>query len=137
MSALLFRIITGIAAVYHLLLGLAGLLLPIETFARFSSVFLGVSPSIDAQFHLITKFSAAYILAFGIMLLLLALNPVKNRVLVIPVLALFGVRLLNKIVFFDTIGSSFDVEPVRNIISVVTVLFFFTAILLTRPREKA
>lgn len=131
-----FRLITGIAAIYHTLLGLAGLLLPIKAFTELSGYVLGVSPDLNAQFELIVKFSSAYVLAFGIMLLLLAWNPVKNRTLIVPALVLFGVRLVNKIVFFGLIGTSFKLDPARNIFGILIISFFFCAILFTMPKEK-
>ena len=133
----LFKIFTGIAGVYHIILGVAGLILPADMFVKVSSLILGFSPNVDNQFQFIVKFSSAYILVFGIMLLLLAANPIKNRALVIPALVLFGIRLINKIVFFSSIASSFEIANSRNIFSIVAILFFFLGILLTMPKKES
>lgn len=137
MKITLFKIFTGIAGLYHLVLGLAGLVLPAHAFSKISSIILGMTPKIDAQLQLVIKFSATYVLVFGVMLTLLAINPVKNRILTIPALTLFGIRLINKIVFFSAIGAAFEIPFARNLFAVASLFFFFTAILLTIPPKSS
>jgi len=132
----LFKCLTGIAAVYHLALGLAGLLLPIDAFTGISELILGLRPEVDPQFELTAKFAAAYVLAFGVMLSLLCLNPRKYRLLAIPTLTLFGVRLINKLMFFGTIGESFDVPVARSVFAVASIAVLFFGILLTMPKGR-
>jgi hypothetical protein len=136
MKTTLFKAFTGIAGLYHILLGLCGLLLPIETFASVSELILGLRPEVDPQFQLAAKFASTYILAFGILLLVLFKDPIRYRILAIPVLTLFGVRLINKLVFFGTIGEYFDVPVARNAFAVACVALFFFGILLTLPKAE-
>ncbi|MEM6885847.1 MAG: hypothetical protein AAF571_12530, partial [Verrucomicrobiota bacterium] len=127
---------TAIVGIYHSLLGLAGLLLPTQMLSQVSKWILGVSPEVTPQFHMIAKFSAAYLLVFGLMALILCKDPVKYRVLAIPVLILFGIRLLNKLIFFTAIGSSFGISAGRNVFAVICVALLFGAILLTLPKKQ-
>ncbi len=135
MKLMLFKTLTGIAGLYHIVLGFSALLLPIETFANISKLILGLQPEVDLQFQLATKFASAYVLTFGVLLLILFKEPIKYRVLAIPVLLLFGIRLINKLVYFGTVGQSFDVSAPRNIVAVAFVAIFFFGILLTLPKR--
>ncbi len=136
MKLQIFKLLTGIAALYHIVLGLTGLLLPIDTFAGVSELILGLRPEVDTQFQLTAKFASAYVLAFGVMTGCFCLYPLRLRLLAIPVLTLFGIRLINKLVFFGTIGSSFDVPFARNFFATASVAFLFFGILLTLPKAK-
>lgn len=135
MKITIFRSFTGVIGVYHVLLGLAALLLPTQTFINISGWILGLRPQADAQFQLIASFSAAYIISFGIMMLLLTANPVKFRILAIPALTLFGIRFINKVVLFNTIGDQFNVSPGRNIFATACIAVLFFGILFTLPKE--
>lgn len=137
MRTQLFKLFAGIAGVYHILLGLAGLLLPMETLGGVIGFMLGVQVVPDPQLFFTAKFSAAYILAFGVMLILLTANPVKNRALVIPVLILFGVRLVNKVLFFGPIAEALEVSTGRNLFGIAVILIFFLGILLTLPQRES
>ena len=133
----IFRIVTGIAGAYHVLLGVIGLLFPIETMVKAVTIILGVTLDVDPQLTFISKYVSVYILAFGIMLLILAANPTKYRVLALPALALFGIRLLNRIVFFGAITSTLGTTSARNIMGTGFIFLFFIAILLTMPKKQS
>ncbi|TVP77231.1 MAG: hypothetical protein EA353_10740 [Puniceicoccaceae bacterium] len=136
MKIKLFKVFVGIAGVYHVLLGLSALLLPMESFANVSGLILGLRPEVDPSFQMAAKFAASYVIAFGIVLLILFKDPIKYRILVIPVLALFGVRLINKLVFFGTISETFDVPFARSLFAVACIAVFFFGILLTLPKKE-
>lgn len=136
MKMTLFKAFAGVAGLYHILLGLCGLLMPLEMFANVSQLVLGLRPEVDPQFQMAAKFASTYVLVFGVMLLILFKDPLKYRVLAVPVLTLFGVRLLNKLVFFGAIGESFEVPFGRNVFAVVCVAVFFFGILLTLPKAE-
>jgi hypothetical protein len=133
MKETLFRLTTGIASVYHLLLGTALLVLPAAAMNGMMNVFLGVGVEFDAKLSMIGKFVSAYILAFGVMLALLCLKPVKLRVLVIPALVLFGIRLVNKLVFLTTIEESFGVARGRSIFALACLAVIFAVMTWARP----
>lgn len=133
MRTTIFKTLVGIAGVYHLVLGFSGLFLPMDMFMEVSERVLGVRPEANDQFHLTVKFASTYLLAFGAMLLILFKDPLKYRILLIPVLLLFGVRLINKLILFGAVGSSFEVPAARNLLAVAMVAVFFFGILFYRP----
>lgn len=135
MRMTLFRIATGVAAVYHLVLGGALLLLPEEALGGVAGLFLGMELVIDAQMAMVGKFAASYLLAFGVMMGLLCLRPVRLRALVMPALLLFGVRLANKLVFMAEIEEIFGVARGRSLFALVSIALLFGVIAWTRPME--
>jgi hypothetical protein len=130
-----FKIVTGIVAAYHLALGVVGLTLPVETIAEVVKAVLGFVLEPTDQLPVILKFASVYLLAFGGMMLLLFSNPVKYRVFALPALALFGVRFVINIVFFDVISPDRTGE-VMSYVSLGLIAFFFLAILFTMPKAS-
>ncbi len=133
MKTNLFRLTAGIAAVYHLLLGAAFLLLPAEALHGITKVFLGVGLEFDDKLSMVGKFASAYILAFGVMLALLCWKPVKLRALVIPALVLFGIRLANKMVFLTAIEENFGVDRGRSVFALASLAVIFGVMAWARP----
>ena len=133
MKTILFRLTAGIAGVYHLLLGAAFLVLPAEKLSGTAKGFLGVGIEFDAKLAMVGKFASAYILAFGVMLMLLCWKPVKLRALVIPVLLLFGVRLVNKLVFLTSIEGTFGVDRGRSLFAIASLALIFAVMAWARP----
>ena len=130
-----FRITTGLAAVYHLVLGGALLAMPAGALGGITRVFLGTELEVDARLAMIGKFSAAYLLAFGVMLALLCLKPQRLRALVIPALVLFGIRLANKLVFMTTIEEAFDISRGRSLFAIASLALIFGLMAWSRPTD--
>lgn len=137
MKNTLFKAATGIAGLYHILLAAIGLLFPIEIAAKAFTVALGISIKVTPELTFIAKFISVYMLAFGIMLLILAHNPIKYRAFTWPVLALFGARFLNRVIFFGLLSTTFGMTLSRNIIGSVLILIFFLGIWMTMPKEQS
>ncbi len=133
MKEILFRLTAGIAALYHLALGGALLVLPAEALNGMAKLFLGVAIEFDAKFSMIGKFASAYILAFGVMLALLCWKPVQLRVLVVPVLVLFGIRLANKMVLMTSIEGAFGVDRGRSLFALASLALIFGLLAWARP----
>jgi hypothetical protein len=133
MKTMVFRITTGLAGVYHLALGAAMWLLPAGVLEETVRLFLGTSVGIDPPMAMVAKFSSSYVLSFGIMLILLCLNPVRLRLLAIPALALFGIRAMNKLVLLGPIEEAFEVSRGRSLFSIVSLALIFGLIAFTLP----
>lgn len=129
-----FKFFAIIVGLYHIILGVAALLLPQGVLSAMILLFLGFSPTVNEEFLLISKFTGVYVLAFGAFVLLIARDPERYALLITPVLLLFAVRLINKIVLFDEIGAALDVPTARNLLAVAFVAIFFFGMLFTAPR---
>lgn len=133
MKEILFRLTAGIAAVYHLILGGALLILPADALNGIAKMFLGIAIEFDTKLSMIGKFASAYILAFGLVLALLCWRPVQLRVLVVPVLVLFGIRLANKMVLMTSIEEAFGVDRGRSLFALASLALIFGLLAWARP----
>ncbi len=131
---MVFRITAGVVAFYHLLLGLVCLCLPAAALGGWVRVFLGVDLEFDQDLLLIGKFSAAYVLVFGVMMALLCIKPKAMSALVLPALILFAVRLANKLVFIAQIEETLGVSRGRSVFAVVSLGLFFVLLAWSRPK---
>tara|TARA_B100000809_G_scaffold259040_1_gene303287 strand:+ start:152 stop:604 length:453 start_codon:yes stop_codon:yes gene_type:complete len=133
----IFRVVTGVAGVYHILLAAAGFLCPADTVAKLVGMAFGIDLDLDAdpQLALIVKFVSVYMLAFGVMLLVLSSNPIQYRAFAIPALVLFGLRLVTRILFFSMLTSA-GMSVSRNVIGTGLIFIFFAAILFSLPTKQ-
>ena len=129
----IFKAATAVAGVYHIILAVIGLLFSAEMTTKASQVALGVVLKVDPQMMFVAKFAAAYMLAFGIMLLSLAYNPVQYRLLAVPAAALFAVRFLNRVFLFNAVSSTLGMSWTRNFVGSALIFLFFALIYFTRP----
>jgi len=132
----IFKIVTGVAGLYHVLLAGVALLFPIALTSKAFTFALGINIALTPQIEFIGKFVGVYMLAFGLMLLMLAFNPVKYRVFAYPAIILFGIRLINRILFFGALSTTLEMTASRNIIGSVLILLFFLGIWLTLPPKQ-
>ena len=132
----IFRGATVTAGVYHIVLALIGLFLSAEMTAKASEIALGVTLKSDSQLMLVARFAAAYMLAFGIMLLFLASNPRRFRLFAFAAVVLFGIRFLNRVLLFNLISSTFGMSATRNVVGTAIIFVFFALISLTMPRKS-
>ena len=127
---------TGIAGAYHLVLALVGLCAPTDMLIRTVDMAFGVTLAISPQLGLILKFTSVYMLAFAAMLLLVSFNPVRYRVFVFPALILFGLRFVNRVLFFGTL-TSVGMSLPRNLLGTGVIFLFFVTMLLCLPKRGA
>ena len=135
MSNKIFSVFTGIAGAYHILLAAAGFMLPSDMVARVINIAFGVPLDVDPELLLAVRFSSVYMLAFGVMLLILALNPVRYRALAFPALILFGLRFVNRLLYFNTMTAS-GMPVSRNVIGIILISLFFAGILVFLPKKQ-
>ena len=128
-----FKVFASVVGIYHIILGVSALVLPEGMMSSMVQLFLGFNPSVTDEFVLVAKFTGVYVLAFGIVVLLIARDPVRHALFIGPVLLLFAIRLINKVILFDDIGAQLDVPTARNVLAVAFVAVFFFGLLLTAP----
>ena len=135
MKERIFKIVTGVVGVYNVALGGLVLILPVEKVVSVVEAMKGYSLEVTSQLPLILKFTSAYLLAFGGMMLLLSSNPRKYRLFALPALAVFGTRFVINLLFLDSIAPDRTGESI-NFLSLGLLLFFFLSILLTMPKSS-
>ncbi len=137
MKPFIFKMFTGIAGAYHIILGVIGLLLPIEVTSKAFTMALGVNVALTPQLEFIAKFVSVYMLAFGLMLIILTHNPIKYRMFAYPALVLFGIRFISRIFFFTTLTTAFGMTLQRNLVGSILILIFFFGIWMTLPKKQS
>ena len=129
----LFRIVIGYASIYHILLGLLGTFAGPSIVVGLSSTIFGISPTPDDQFLVTGRFAAAYMLAFGMMLGLLAIDPRKYSMLVWPGVVLFALRIFDRLVYAGQLERAFGTTLGRSLITVAMAVIIIAALVVLRP----
>ncbi|MFK5923702.1 MAG: hypothetical protein QM496_16105 [Verrucomicrobiota bacterium] len=132
----LFKVATVIAGGYHTLLGLAGLLFPLDVIVKVVAMVFGIVLEVGSQLSLILKFTSVYLLVFGVMLLVLSSNPVRYRGLAIPALILFGTRFVNRLVLFAALTAA-GMPVIRNVVGTAQILILFLVIAFCLPKKQS
>ncbi|MBP9749175.1 MAG: hypothetical protein KBD21_00320 [Candidatus Pacebacteria bacterium] len=130
----IFKLLAGVVGIYHVILGVSALVLPTDVMTKVVSTILGVVPVADEQFLLIAKYTGAYVFIFGILALLLASNPHKHRSLIYPILFLFGIRMIDRVLFFGSIAA-ISTSTAQIWFGTISIAFFFFGLLLTIPKK--
>jgi hypothetical protein len=133
---LALRILAGFMGVYHLLMGLFGIISG-EMAARVGQILWGAHVTVDAQFSYLAKFLAAYVIAFGLMMLFIAKDPVRYGALVWVAALLGALRIFERLVFAGELQSAFSIGMNRTILTVIVVAALNLGLIVLRPKEAA
>ena len=136
-SIRIFRFLAGFASVYHFALGLIGTFASTETVLWVVNRVYGVNPTVDAQFIYLTKFIAAYMIVFAIAMAILAWKPMEYRNLVWLPIALFTIRVIERLVFFDLLQDAFNTDMARNLQIIIPIAIMAVALFYFRPRQSS
>lgn len=131
----IFRVVAGFVGIYHIVLG------AVATFGGSSLVGLvaklyNISPTLDSQFLYLAKFIAAYGIAFGVMMAMVAYNPQKYYMLAWGAIVLFAVRIFDRLFYFDLLKEAFDPTMGQNLITVFTIGILGLALFIYMPKKS-
>ncbi len=99
-------------AAYHFLVG-ALLIVSGEASIRFASVALGYTIEPDPALGVAGEVLGCYMIAFGLMLALVARDPHRYRSMLLVAAAFVAVRIVQRIVFADKVIEVFAVPEAR------------------------
>ncbi len=92
------KILAGFMGVYHILMGILGI--ASGSWAAWGAHALWhANVTVDPQFTYLAKFLGAYVVAFGVMLLFIAKDPVRYGALVYPAVVVAILRIGERLVF--------------------------------------
>ncbi|MCH7850905.1 MAG: hypothetical protein IH845_04655 [Nanoarchaeota archaeon] len=131
-----FKGVAWFAGLYHILLGLIGTFAPTGLVLSIVSGVFGVVPTASDQFFYLTKFISAYMIAFGFMLVLMAREPKKYSIFVWPAVTMFGIRIFDRIVFFDLLNSAFGSTMLMNMRTIIPISILILIFIYTRPKNN-
>jgi len=127
------RLLAGFMGIYHLVMGLFGIVSG-QMAARVAQVLWGAHVTVDAQFSYLAKFLAAYVIAFGLMLLFVAKDPVRYGSLVYVAALLGAIRVMERLVFAGELQAAFSIGISRTIWTVAVVAALNLGLILLKPK---
>jgi hypothetical protein len=119
--------------IYHVVLGACGFLS--ENLAvRLADVLFGMKVDPTPQLSYIVKLLGIYAILFGLMAATAARKPERHPVLLNLIIVLYGLRILNKLLYEDLLVKAFAAPPSRVWIDVACLAAFGVAVALLKPR---
>jgi len=129
------RLLAGFMGVYHILMGILGIVSG-ATAAWGAHVLWHANVVVDPQFSYLAKFLGAYVVAFGVMMLFIAKDPIRYGALVYAAIVVAVLRIAERLIFAGELKSAFGIGMDRTIITVVVVVALNLGLLLLKPRES-
>jgi len=129
------RLLAGFMGVYHILMGILGIVSG-ATAAWGAHVLWHANVVVDPQFSYLAKFLGAYVVAFGVMMLFIAKDPIRYGALVYAAIVVAVLRIAERLIFASELKSAFGIGMDRTIITVIVVVALNLGLLLLKPRES-
>lgn len=129
-----FRALAGFMGVYHLLIGFLGLVSG-EMAARVGAAVYGAHVEVSPLFSYMAKYLAAYVIAFGLMMIFVASDPVKYRKLVSVAIVLAVVRILSRLIFASELQAAFGIGMNRSLMTIVVVAILNLGLIALMPKQ--
>ena len=129
----IFRYLAGFISIYHILLGLAGIFGSRDFIEPIISRVYGVTPVFDAQFLYLAKFISAYFIVFGLMMGFVALNPRRYAQLAWVAIALFAIRITQRLVFFGLLKDAFHITFAQNLQILIPITLLLIGLIVFHP----
>ncbi len=136
-SLKVFRFLAGFVSVYHFILALIGIFGSTGFVVSVVNRVYGATPEINAQFLYLAKFISVYMIVFAIAMALLAWKPIQYRNLVWLPITLFGIRIIQRFVFFDLLNEAFQTTMARNLQVIIPIAILSIALFILRPKSEA
>ena len=130
-----FKFVLTLIGIYHLALGLLPFV-PTDFAARLVSALFGMTIEVTPQLHYVARLMGAYALIFGVVTLIVASQPDRYRAFTPVILALYAVRIVNRILFVVQFMNAFQTTAFRAWLEVFLLAAFAVAVFLLRPREQ-
>ena len=127
------RVLAAAIAVYHITFGLA-LLFSGELALRLARLLAGLTVEGTPQMGVVGEIFGCYLLAFGLMMVFVAVDPVKNRSMISVALTLFALRVLQRVVFASKTMSILGLSAAAYWPMAVVVAAFALALAFLRTR---
>ncbi len=120
--------------IYHVLMGVCGILSG-SLAAWAARTLWHANVNVDMQFTYLAKFLGAYVIGFGVMLLLIAKDPVRYAGMVYPAVVVAVLRIAERLIFAGELKSAFGIGMDRTIGTIIVVAALNLGLLLLKPRE--
>ena len=128
------KLLAGFMGIYHILMGIIGIASG-SAAAWGAHVLWHATVVVDPQFSYLAKFLGAYVVAFGVMMLFIAKDPVRYGSLVYAAVVVAVLRIAERLIFANELKAAFGIGMRRTIATIVVVGVLNLGLLLLKPRE--
>ncbi len=132
---LIFKIVAWFTGGYQLALGITGVLASKELAVSVIYMAFGATIEMTPQIFYLVKFCSAYIVAFGVAMILLATNPIKYKSIMWVAITLFSIRIIERLIFTDLLNSSFGISLTTEIITSGILIVIIALLLYFQPKN--
>ncbi len=129
------RLLLWLIAAYHLVAGVAATFFK-DAAVQVGSLLFGVGITMDGQTELLVRYLGAFGITLAVLAALAALDPVKNRAIIVGAVVYFLARAFDR-VMFAALLEQHRAGPVPNWFRIVVILAFAVALLWLMPRRPA
>lgn len=120
---LALRVLLWVIGLYHVVCGLLANLMP-DRIPALAQMLAGMKVTASPDFLYLAKPFGVYVIAFGIMMIVAAWNPVKNRALISIGILLFALRIFQRLTTMTEVETLFGVTPARSLATIGIVACF-------------
>lgn len=127
------RIILGLVALAHILIGLGGII-PVVPTNWLANILYGASLTVTPQIEHIVQMWGAYMLTVGLIATFAVWQPAKNTFIIYGVSFLLFVRVIQRLFFAGQAFDVFGISAVWYWVQTVVFLAIPVALILLRPK---
>lgn len=136
-KTLALRILLAYAAITHLIIGLAAILVPPGELADAIVQFAyGGSFAMDEEMRHVLRILGVFMTAMGVMTIFAVRDPRRYMAVIYTLVVVFVIRTLQRIIWADEIRASFDIPTERLVTQSLFMLALGVALLMLRPRKE-
>ena len=106
-----------------------------EVAARVGAAVYGAPVEVSPRFSYMAKYLAAYVIAFGVMMIFVASDPVKYRKLVSVAIVLAVVRILSRLIFASELQAAFGIGMNRSLMTIAVVAILNLGLIVLMPKQ--
>jgi membrane-bound ClpP family serine protease len=88
------------------------------------------------QVFYLVKFCSAYVVAFGVAMILLATNPVKYKSIMWVAITLFSIRIIERLIFTELLNSSFGIPLATELTTSGILVVIIALLLIFQPKNN-
>lgn len=133
---LVFKATAWFAGLYQLALGIIGVFAGKDIAASVIQQTFGATIEMTPQIFYLVKFCSAYMVAFGVAMIVLATDPVKYKKIMWVAITLFGIRIFERLVFTELLDSSFGISFQSEMFTSGVLLVMMTLLYFFRPKGE-
>jgi hypothetical protein len=133
---LFLKVVLWLICLYHIFMG-AGAFLSEDIAVWLADVAFGIKLQVTPQISYLAKLLGVYVVVFGLMVAVAAHDPARHPSLLNIVIILYGLRILNKLVFADLFTTAFAAPPYRAWLDIAMLAAFGGTVLLLKPQVRA